>query len=237
MQDEQRGGHVADVADGGVTQVGAGIGEMVRAYVAADEAGDIGAVLHGEQVVAGTLGAGGPEPAGMPDSPGSHETAVGAAENTEPAGIDPAEPLASGLHAGHHVRVVCSAPAGAWILRTFGTPDGPAPPLAVAGAAPRVAVQHAKAGGGLQLEIVDEAVAVLRERPPMHIQQRWVPLPGSCASRRYGPAFHLAAVRRPGGEPLRGGQAERLAERPSQAGQRPFHGFRGRAAGRRGWLA
>src|SRR5690349_16628665 len=146
VQDEQRGGHVADVADGGVTQVGAGIGEMVRADVAADEAGDIGAVLHGEQVVAGTLGAGGPEPAGMPDSPGSHETAVGAAENSEPAGIDPAEPLARGLHAGHHVRVVRSAPAGAWILRALGTPDGPAPLLAVAGAAPRVAVQHAEAG-------------------------------------------------------------------------------------------
>src|SRR5215472_17839757 len=138
MQDEQRGGHVADVADRRVTQVGAGVGEMVRAHVAADEAGNVGAVLHGKQVVAGALGAGGPEPAGVPDGPGSHEAAVGAAENAEPAGVDPAEALAGGLHAGQHVRVVRSAPAGAWILRAVGAPDGPAPLLAVAGAAPRV---------------------------------------------------------------------------------------------------
>src|SRR5579863_5206192 len=136
MQDEQRSGHVADVADRRVTQVGAGIGEVVGAHVAADEARDIGAVLHGEQVVAGALGAGGPEPAGVPDGPGSHEAAVGPAENAEPAGIDPAEALAGGLHAGHDVRVVHSAPAAARILRALVAPDGAAPLLAVAGAAP-----------------------------------------------------------------------------------------------------
>src|SRR5580658_828857 len=195
MQDEQRSGHVTDVADRRVTQVGAGIGEVVRAHVAADEAGDIGAVLHGEQVVAGTLGAGGPEPASVPDDPGSHEAAVGAAEDTEPAGIDPAEALAGGLYAGHHVCVVHSAPAGARVLRALGAPDRPAPVLAVAGAAPGVAVQDPEAGGGLQLEIVGETVAVLRERAAVHIQQCRVPLPGSRAGRRDGPAFHLAAVR------------------------------------------
>src|SRR5690348_3802729 len=195
---------------------------MVGAYVAADEAGDIGAVFHGEQVVASALGAGGPEPAGVPDGPGSHEAPIGAAENAEPAGIDPAEALAGGLHAGHHVGVVRSSPAGARVLRAFGAPDGLAPLLAVAGAAPRVAIQDAKAGGGLQLKIVDEAVAVLRKRAAVHIQQRRVPLPGSRADRRDGPAFHLAAVRRPGGEPLWGGKADRLGERPRQASQRPF---------------
>src|SRR5690242_18701462 len=169
VQDEQRGGHVADIADRRLTQVGAGIGEMVWAHVAADEAGDIGAVLHGEQVVAGALGAGRPESAGVPDGPGGHEAAVGAAEDTEPVWIDPAETLAGGFDAGHDVRVVRCAPAGAWILRAVGAPDGPAPLLAVAGAAPRVAVQDAEASGGLQLEIVDETVAVLGEGAAVHI--------------------------------------------------------------------
>src|ERR1700691_4584329 len=132
---------------------------------------------------------------GGPGGPGGHEAAVGAAENTEPGGIDPAEALAGGLHAGHHVRVVRSAPAGARILRALGAPDGPAPVLAVAGATAGVAIQDAEAGGGLQLEIVGETVAVLRERAAVDIQQRRVPLPGSRADRRDGPAFHLGAVR------------------------------------------
>src|SRR5215469_17088767 len=136
---------------------------MITPDVTAHESRDVGAVLHRRQVVAGPFRACRLEPVGMPDRPGGHVPAVGAAEDAQPGRVDPVEPLAGGVDAGHHVLEVDASPSGARIAFTFRPAHCPAPLLAVPGTSARVAVQHAEAGAGLKLELVHEPVAVLSE--------------------------------------------------------------------------
>src|SRR5579875_478213 len=220
VQDQQRRGHVPDVADRRVPRVGVRGRQVIAPDVAADEPGDVGAVLHRGQVVAGPLRAGRLEPRGVPDRPRCQVPAVGAAEDAEPVRVDPADPLAGGVHAGHHVLEVDPAPPAARIAVALRPAHRAAPRLAVPGAAPRVAVQDAEPGGRLELEIVAEPVAVLRERAAVDVQQRRVPLARARQGRRDRPALHLAAVGGARQEPLRGSEGDRVPERARQAGER-----------------
>src|ERR1700679_3574644 len=124
-----------------------------------------------EQADRNRRGAGARDPGVVAAGRGGHDPAVGPAQDAERAGVDPAELLAGGVGAGHHVGEVSPAPARAGIGRPLRPADGPAPLLAVAGAAPRVAVQDAEAGRGLELEVIGEAVPVLGERAAVHVEQ------------------------------------------------------------------
>src|SRR5439155_1588929 len=84
---------------------------------------------------------------------------AGAAEHAGPRGIDEVEALQRVVDHGHQVVVVARAPAGAALDR----PANGAPPLlAVAGRAARVGVDDDVTRTRIDLELVEEPVAVLR---------------------------------------------------------------------------
>src|SRR5262245_42934384 len=195
---------------------------MIASGVAPDEPGDVGAVLDRGQVVACPFRARRLEPVGMPDRPRGHEAAVGAAEDAEPGRVDPVETFAGRVDAGHHVLEIDAAPSAAGIAVAFGPTHRPAPLLAVSGTSAGVAVQDAEAGGGLELELIHEPVAVLRERTAVNVQQRRVLLARACTGRRHRPAFDLAAVGGPSYEPLRRAHADRCREWVRQPGEGVF---------------
>src|SRR5581483_8066340 len=113
--------------------------QMITPDIAPYEPGDVGAMFHRGQVVAGPFGACCLEPVGVSDRPGGHVSAVGAAEDAQPGRIDPVEKLAGGVRTGHHVLEIDAPPPGAGIALTFGPPHRPAPLFAVTGTSARVA--------------------------------------------------------------------------------------------------
>ena len=70
---------------------------------------DIGVVLKGYPVGDGTLGSGGMEPVGMSDDPVCHESAVGAACDTEMFRIDHRVPFQDFIREIHQVLIVHSS--------------------------------------------------------------------------------------------------------------------------------
>src|SRR5215467_2276819 len=183
---------------------------MIAPDIAAEEPCDVGAVLHRGQVVAGPLRARGLEPVGVSHRPGGHVPAIGTTEDAQAGRVDPVEMLAGRIDAGHDVLEVDTAPSGSRVAFTFRPPDRPAPLLAVPGAAAGVAVQDAKAGGSLELELIHEPVAVLGERSAVNVQQRRVLLAWPRTTRSNRPALDLAAVGRAGDKPLRRAEADRI---------------------------
>src|SRR5262249_8660800 len=141
-------------------------------------------LLRRVRVARARAGAARPAGGGAPAAPGALAPAVGATEDAQPGRIDPVETLAGGVDAGHHVVEVGATPPGAGIALTLGPPHRPAPLLAVTGTSARVGVEDAEPGGGLELELIHEPVAVLRERSAVHVRQRRGCLARAGAGRR-----------------------------------------------------
>src|SRR5262249_45583138 len=147
-----------------------------------EEVADVARAEHAADVVHRPLGAGGLEPVGMADDPARHEAAVAAAEDAQTLGIDEVAPAQGLVETGHHVLVVAAAPVADHATGEF---------LAIAMAPAWVREDDHVAGSGVNLELVEEAVPVLRVRTAVDVQEGWVPLSRLVAERPHDPAIEL----------------------------------------------
>ena len=104
-----------------------------------------------------------------------HVAAVAAAEHADPVAVAERVAVERGVEHGEHVVDVDRAPAGA------GRPSGASGPMiawphAVCRPLPPRGLRHHddEAGGGLHLRLVEERLAVLRERPAVDVEQHRV---------------------------------------------------------------
>ncbi len=111
------------------------------------------------------LDQGGGETVGVADRPSAHEAAVGATTDTDPGIVDLRQ-LAQRI--GHGLHVV-------EVDRAESTPDRRRPRGAVAVGAAWVGADDDVAGGGRQLELVEEAEVVGERRPAVHIHEAGPP--------------------------------------------------------------
>jgi hypothetical protein len=168
----------------------------------------------------------------VPDDPRRHVPAVGAAHHAEAIRIHEIEPLERLIDHGQHVLVVDGPPTRAAL---HGALDGPAPRLAVARRAAGVRIHHGIPGPCIHLELVEELVPVLRERPPVDIQEQRILLALLESDRAHDPGLDLGAVGRDRGEPLGSTQLAPRGEGVSHLGELTAAGEqlgqRGRRAG------
>jgi hypothetical protein len=150
------------------------------------------------------------------DDPGRHVAAVGAPEHAQPFGVDEVVALERRVDDGHQVLVVDRAPARPELA---GAHDRPAPLLRVARRAARVRVDDGVASAGVDLRLVEEAVAVLRERAAVDVQERRIGLALLEAGRPGDPRLDLGAVLRDGREALRRAQLTAGTELLADLGQ------------------
>ena len=137
-----------------------------------------------------------------------HEAAVTAAEHPDPIGVAEAVALQRDVEHGQHVVDVDRAPAGARRHGVLGSDDRLTPCRVPAATTPGVAHQHDEAGGGLHLGLVEERLAVLRERPAVHVEQHGVLAASLEPLRSHDPGVDLpGAVARRNGELLPAEQA------------------------------
>ena len=156
--------------------------------------------VGGDHVVDRSLGACGLETIRVRDDPRRHEAAVGTADDAEPLGVDEVVALECCVDRRHHVLVVDGPPARPLIAR--GSADRAAPLLAVAGGTARIRVHDGVARTRVDLELVEEARVVLRERSAVNRKQCRILRAGLEAGRANDPAIDLAAVLRTRGEPF-----------------------------------
>ena len=102
----------------------------------------------------------------MTDRPRRHVSAVRPTHYPQPVRVDPVELAAALLDACHHVFVVDPAPSRTRIAFALRPADRTTPGLGVAGAAPWVAEQNPETASDLELELVEEPVAVDVNGPP-----------------------------------------------------------------------
>ena len=134
---------------------------------------------------------------------GRHVAAVAAAEHADAVAVAEAVAIQRGVDHGENVVDVDGAPAGAGHRWVLGAEDRLAPRRISAAAATGVAHHHDEPGGGLHLGLVEERLAVLRERPAVHVEQHRVLASGFEALRPHDPGVDLVG-------PVGGGHAEAL---------------------------
>src|SRR5205085_8453654 len=132
--------------------------------------------------------------------PAGHVAAVRAAEDPEPLRVDEIEALDRGLDRPHQILVVDRAPAGSLAVRRAA--NRAAPVLRVAGRAARVRVDDGVARARIDLELIEEAGRVLRERTAVDRQQRRVLRPDLVTRWLDDPAVDLRPVGGARGEAL-----------------------------------
>ena len=132
-----------------------------------------------------------------------HVPAVAAPEHADAVGI--AEPVAGecGIEDGEDVVDVDRAPTGAGDRVVLGTHDRLTPRRVPAAAATGVGHHDDEPGGGLDLRLIEEQLAVLRERSAVDVEQHGVLATRLEALRTHDPGVDLAgAVGRRHGELL-----------------------------------
>ena len=112
--------------------------------------------------VDGALRARGPEAVGVADDPAGQVAPVAPPHHAEALGIEEVEPAERLVEPRHHVGVVPAAPVA---------DDRARERLAVAPAAARVQVHDGVPRAGVDLELVEEAVAVLGGRATVDVEE------------------------------------------------------------------
>ena len=123
-----------------------------------------------------------------------HVAAVAATEHPDPVRVAERVAVERAVEHGEHVVDVDGAPAGARDHRVLGPDDRLTPRRVPAAAAARVGHQHDEAGGGLHLRLVEERLAVLRERAAVHVEQHGVLAARLEALGAHDPGVDLAAA-------------------------------------------
>ena len=103
-----------------------------------------------------------------------HVAAVAAAEHADPVAVAERVALEGGVEHGDDVVDVDRAPTRARVLLGLRAADRLAPRGVAAAAAARVAHQHHEPGLRLHLGLVEERLAILRERATVHVDQHRV---------------------------------------------------------------
>src|ERR671922_145101 len=160
--------------------------------VAAQETADVARAVLRDEAVHRPLRAGSRETVGMSDDPRGHVAAVRAAHHADALGIAEVEAAERLVEYGHDVLVVDRAPPGAAL---DGPANRPPPVFAVAGRAARVRVEDDVACACVDLELVEELVSVLRERPAVDIEQDGVAPARFEAGGAHDPGLDLGPVR------------------------------------------
>src|SRR5688572_273488 len=119
------------------------------------------------------------------DDPVRHEPAVASAGHVQPLLVDPPR-RERVIDARHQIVVVLAAPIADARGREL---------LAVGVAAARVRVEDAVPSAGEHLELVEEAVAVRRMRPAVHLEYQRPLLRGIETARLHEPALDHPAIR------------------------------------------
>src|SRR5207302_3323308 len=96
-----------------------------------------------------------------------------------------------------------------------GAVDGAPPVLAVARGATRVRIHHRVAGARVDLELVEELVAVLCERSSVDVEEQRIFLALLEPGRTHDPRLDLGTLGRQGSESLGRGELARARERPA----------------------
>jgi hypothetical protein len=193
--------------------VGLRILEPVRSGVALEPDSDVARACLGDHVVDRAFRAGRLEAVGVTDDPRGHEATVRAAEDAHALAVAEGKAAQRLVRDCHQVLVVDRPPARAEVARPA---NRPAPLLAVARGAARVAEGDRVPGAGEHLELVEELRRVLRVRPPVNVQEERIALALFEAGRRHDPGLDLGAVFGDGGKPLR---LRELAPRDEGRGQ------------------
>src|SRR5205823_3818874 len=126
------------------------------------------------------------EQPGVAHDPVGHESAIAAAGDAEPRGVDPRIAGDRGGHSGHDIDVILAAPLV----------DDPALELAsVTRRAARIREEHRPSLRRVHLELVVPVDAVLAGRAAVDAENHWMFLAGLEADRLHEKSIHVPAVR------------------------------------------
>ena len=200
VHDQERRADVARVRERGAIEVPLEVlpGRPVDRVGLLEPVADVAGPVHAPHDVDGALGARGPESTRVADDPARHEAAVAPAHHSEARGVEKVEPAERLVEPGHDIGIVPATPV---------PHDRPRKRLAVAPTAPGIEVHDGVSRARVDLELVEESVAVLARRPPVDVEEYGV-----------SPA-RLPSVR--GHHPAVDGEARPVE--PEALGSRPRH--------------